>query len=303
MNCHGCSAITCLTAQSSTGVTGVHSPPVEFLRLQLETLLKDMPPRAIKVGMLGSKELALEVGHFLKQIKSSNEGEGEGPIVVFDPVMISTSGHKLIQDDAKAAIIESVFPYADILTPNKFEAEELLGRTLETPEDVEQGARDILDMGVRAVLIKGGHSLAETSSHTINQNVDVNATIGYAQDYFLSRDEPLTEGEERLCDGCRGVWIRSNRYDTSDTHGTGCTLSSAIASALAIGHQQRSLSGNNAATGAGQAIKMIDACCLGKAYVTAGIGQGKQVMTNTRKPNRFIHGVINVLILFTVTVG
>lgn len=139
MNCHGCSAITCLTAQSSTGVTGVHSPPVEFLRLQLETLLKDMPPRAIKVGMLGSKELALEVGHFLKQIKSSNEGEGEGPIVVFDPVMISTSGHKLIQDDAKAAIIESVFPYADILTPNKFEAEELLGRTLETPEDVEQG--------------------------------------------------------------------------------------------------------------------------------------------------------------------
>jgi hydroxymethylpyrimidine kinase/phosphomethylpyrimidine kinase len=120
-------------------VTGVHSPPVEFLRLQLETLLKDMPPRAIKVGMLGSKELALEVGHFLKQIKSSNEGEGEGPIVVFDPVMISTSGHKLIQDDAKAVIIESVFPYADILTPNKFEAEELLGRTLETPEDVEQG--------------------------------------------------------------------------------------------------------------------------------------------------------------------
>jgi hypothetical protein len=72
---------------------------------------------------------------------------------------------------------------------------------------------------------------------------------------------------------------------------------------LAIGHQQRSLSGNNAATGAGQAIEMIDACCLGKAYVTAGIGQGKQVMTNTRKPNRFIHGVINVLILFTVTVG
>ena len=70
-------------------------------------------------------------------------------------------------------------------------------------------------------------------------------------------------------------------YDTSDTHGTGCTLSSAIASAMAIGHQQRSLSDHNAATGAGQAIQMIDACCLAKAYVTAGIEQGKQVMPNT----------------------
>ena len=147
MGCHGCSAITCLTAQSSTGVSGVHSPPVEFLRLQLDTLKKDLYPRAIKIGMLGSKALAVEVGDFLKTLKEENgisNGDGkevEPPFVVLDPVMISTSGHKLIEDEAKEAMIESVFPFVDVVTPNKFEAEELLGRTLNSPEDVEKGKR------------------------------------------------------------------------------------------------------------------------------------------------------------------
>ena len=287
MGCHGCSAITCLTAQSSTGVTGVHSPPTDFLRLQLDTLLKDLPPRAIKIGMLGSEELALEVGSFLQDLnqqaaRSDSESKGEKPFVVFDPVMISTSGHKLIQDDAKNAIIESVFPHVDVVTPNKFEAEELLGRRLTSPQDVEQGAKEILDMGVKAVLIKGGHSLAEGSSgQDSDMAKDVNATIGYAQDYFLSSEPPLDqeEGMERLCDGCRGVWLRSNRYDSIHTHGTGCTLSSVIASALAIGHQQRALVGDDhgAGTGAARSIYMIDACVLAKAYVTAGVAQGVQL--------------------------
>ncbi len=223
MGCHGCSAITCLTAQSSTGVTGVHSPPVDFLKLQLDTLMKDMPPRAIKIGMLGTKELALEVGKFLKHLRDGTdknndhtietETEQEPPFVVLDPVMISTSGHKLIQDDAKQAIIQSVFPFVDVVTPNKFEAEELLGRTLNTPEDIEQGAREIINMGTKSVLIKGGHSLAERQDEEDIDlsSTDVNATIGYAQDYFLSSDGPLTEGEERICDGCRGVWLRSKR--------------------------------------------------------------------------------------------
>lgn len=179
--------------------------------------MKDMPPRAIKIGMLGTKELALEVGKFLQQLREKNAEEdsdsSEPPFVVLDPVMISTSGHKLIQDDAKQAIIQSVFPFVDIVTPNKFEAEELLGRTLNTPEDIEQGAKDIIGMGTTSVLIKGGHSLAERKDEeNIDlSSTDVNATIGYAQDYFLSSDGPLTEGEERICDGCRGVWLRSKR--------------------------------------------------------------------------------------------
>jgi len=310
MGCHGCSAITCLTAQSSTGVTGVHSPPTEFLRLQLDTLVKDLPPRAIKIGMLGTKEMAWEVGSFLKELKARESrereltagGEGgteaEASFVVFDPVMVSTSGHKLIQDDAKEAIIASVFPYVDIVTPNKFEAEELLGRELTTIEDVENGARDIIAMGVKSVLIKGGHSLAERSAGSKdddghhgtntkdgivqdgNGNVNVSATTGYAQDYFLS-SEPALSDEERICDGCRGVWLRSTRFDSVHTHGTGCTLSSVIASALAIGHQQRSLvvgtASSGTGTGAARSIYMIDACVLAKAYVTAGVARGVQL--------------------------
>lgn len=277
MGCHGCSAITALTAQSSCGVTGVHSPPVEFLRKQLDTLLEDLPPRAIKIGMLGSKELAVEVGKFLEVVKQRVLASDNVPVfTVFDPVMISTSGHKLIDDDAINAIIEHVFPHADVVTPNKFEAEALLGRELKSPEDVEKGARDLLAMGVKSVLIKGGHSLAE-SKQSSSVSPDVNATIGYAQDYFLSSEGPLAVGEERLCDGNRGVWLRSDRYDSPNTHGTGCTLSSAIASALAIGHQQRETVSAESGTGAARAILPIDACCLAKAYVTAGIGRGVQL--------------------------
>mmetsp|Transcript_41333 Transcript_41333/g.125099 ORF Transcript_41333/g.125099 Transcript_41333/m.125099 type:complete len:591 (-) Transcript_41333:111-1883(-) len=293
MGCHGCSAITALTAQNSCGVTGVHSPPVEFLRQQLNTLMEDLPPRAIKIGMLGSKDLAVEVGNFLKVVKKE-ASDNEPVFVIFDPVMISTSGHKLIDDDAISAIMEHVFPHADVLTPNKFEAEALLRRELKTPEDIENGARELLTMGVKSVLIKGGHSLAESKQRTA-VSPDANATIGYAQDYFLSSEGPLQAGEERLCDGCRGVWIRSDRYDSPNTHGTGCTLSSAIASALAIGHKQRATVSDQTGTGAARAILPVDACCLAKAYVTAGIGRGVQLgsgpgpVVHTGFPSSFRH--------------
>jgi hydroxymethylpyrimidine kinase / phosphomethylpyrimidine kinase / thiamine-phosphate diphosphorylase len=288
--CHGCSAITCLTAQNSCGVTEVHAPPPSFLARQLQTLLTDLPPRSIKIGMLGTKELAETVGEFLEAL----QGRDDKPWVVVDPVMISTSGHKLIDDEAKAAMINRVFPFADVLTPNKYEAEALLGRDLRTPTDVEQGAKEILKMGVKSVLIKGGHSLMERRT-TENLAPDVNATLGYAQDFFLS-SQPSPD-EPRLCDG--GVWIRTDRYDSEHTHGTGCTLSSAIASALALGHQQQqlrhSLSSNsfneNNKDGATSAMQPIDACCLGKAYVAAGIaravqlGQGPGPVAHTEFPS------------------
>lgn len=104
--CHGCSAVTCLTAQNSCGVTSVHSPPVEFLREQLSALEGDLYPQAVKVGMLGTKELAEEVGSWLRKLKDASNV----PLVVVDPVMISTSGHKLIDETAKSAMIEKVFP-------------------------------------------------------------------------------------------------------------------------------------------------------------------------------------------------
>lgn len=201
--CHGCSAITCLTAQNSVGVTGVHAPPTSFLKQQLDTLLEDLPPQAIKIGMLGSKELAECVGSFLENVTTSTSNPP--PWIVLDPVMISTSGHKLINDDAVEAMKRYIFPLTDVLTPNKYEAEFLLNRKLTTPQNVEEGARELLNMGVKSVLIKGGHSLDEG-------NEDGGDSSGFAQDYFLSSIPREDGGEERLCDGTRGVWLCTNRY-------------------------------------------------------------------------------------------
>jgi hydroxymethylpyrimidine kinase/phosphomethylpyrimidine kinase/thiamine-phosphate diphosphorylase len=280
--CHGCSAITCLTAQNSCGVTGVHSPPVEFLRSQLLSVEEDLYPAAVKIGMLGTQELADEVGSWLRKLKEN--GDKRAPFVVVDPVMITTSGHKLVDDSAKVAMIDKVFPYADLVTPNKFEAEELLGKTLCTPQDVEDGARVILSMGPKAVIIKGGHSLLEGNNKVVASE-EMNASVGYAQDYLLMSEESAAEGKPikdkaRLCDGSRGVWIRNDRYDSVHTHGTGCTLSSAIASAWALGQRERdavasSKGGEN--VGALCAMRLVDACCIAKAYVNAGIARGVQL--------------------------
>lgn len=207
------------------GVTKVHSPGIDFLREQLTCLQGDLYPAAVKVGMLGSGELAEEVGGWLRQLKENPSTSSKAPLVVVDPVMISTSGHKLVDDTAQAAMIQKVFPYADLVTPNKFEAEALLGRKLLTPEDVEIGAREILNMGPKAVLIKGGHSLNEmqgkeasgvASSPSLSDD-DRNVSVGYAQDFLLMANEFAEEGkpvkdQPRLCDGSRGVWLRSDRY-------------------------------------------------------------------------------------------
>jgi len=289
MGCHGCSAITCLTAQNSVGVTSVHTPPPSFLQAQLDALASDLPPKAIKIGMIGSPEVAKTVASFLSQVRPSPNSL---PWVVLDPVMISTSGHALICEETKQTLISKVFPLCDLLTPNKFEAEALLNRTLSTPKEVEEGAREIIEkFNVKAVLIKGGHSLAEgsDSSNLAFDSGDLNATLGFAQDYLLTRksDDNGDAKERRLCDGEHGVWLRSRRYDSMHTHGTGCTLSSCIASALALGE----LGGS----GAMKAMQVADAGCLAKAYVTAGIaksqglGQGPGPVAHTHFPSTSAH--------------
>lgn len=301
MQCHGCSVITCLTAQNSCGVSGACATPSDIIEAQMEALWTDLPPRAIKIGALLETRVVETVGkrlvQYLDQIESSSEKQK--PWIVLDPVMISTSGHKLLDDDAIHAMKTFLFPHIDVLTPNKFEAEALLDTKLTTPASVEQGARDILQkFGVKAVLIKGGHSLKE----------DEQSQEAYAQDYFLSSspldDGPLSqssshddkEGEKeyRLCDGTRGVWIRNKRFDTINTHGTGCTLSSAMASALAIAHYHSSDSCQNV-VGAKKSILPVDAICLAKAYVTAGIaeavqlGDGPGPVVHTEFPDKYVY--------------
>lgn len=269
MGGHGCSAIAALTAQNSIGVTAVHAPPIDFLRAQLDALVSDLFPRGIKIGMLATKEVANLVGEVLKEIKEASNGSRVW--VVLDPVMISTSGSKLIDDDAVDAIVKNVFPYADVVTPNKFEAEALLGRKLKTPEDVQKGAQDLLAMGCKGVLIKGGHTLIDENDATS----ELKATITYAQDYLLTNEELPKEEDRRLCDSASGIWLRTKRWDTDNTHGTGCTLSSAFAAALAIGEAKRQ--DESSKEGATSSIFLSDACCLAKAYVSAGIQQGVQL--------------------------
>ena len=228
MGCHGCSAITCLTAQNSVGVAAVHSPPNDFLRSQLNALLSDLPPMAIKIGMLGNDpETARLIGKTLQKIRTSNDESGDGrkTWVVLDPVMISTSGHSLINDAARESMIRHVCPHADVVSPNKFEAEAFLGRKLLTPRDVESGAKELLKkLACRSVLIKGGHTLIETqnggdplaaeSSSSVDPVAtnEIKSTLEYAQDFLLSSStfgDPV--GEERICDPSQGVWISTRR--------------------------------------------------------------------------------------------
>jgi len=269
MGGHGCSAIAALTAQNSVGVTAVHAPPIEFLRAQLDALTSDLQPSGIKIGMLGTKDIANLVGEVLKEIKSA-ESNNTKCWVVLDPVMISTSGSKLIDDDAVQAIVKNVFPYADVVTPNKFEAEALLGRKLSTLKDVQKGAQDLLAMGCKGVLIKGGHTLIDKNDD--DDTAESNVTITYAQDYLLTSEE-IPKEDRRLCDTASGIWLRTKRWDTEHTHGTGCTLSSAFATALALGEVKRN-DQNSPKQGATTSIYLSDACCLAKAYVSAGIQQG-----------------------------
>ena len=248
LGCHGCSAITCLTAQNSVAVTAVHTPPVSFLLEQLDALLSDLPPVAIKVGMLATRELAETVGGFLQRLRNNSKSN---VFVVLDPVMISTSGSRLLDDDAQTALITAVFPHVDLITPNKYEAEALWGRKIESDADAQEAARYLLGlMGEgKTVMIKGGHS----------------SDVTMASDYLLS-NIPSENDEARLCD-CSdgGLWLHTPRRDTIHTHGTGCTLSASIAAAMALRR--------TATNGAYAAMTVVDACCLAKAYVTAGIAQ------------------------------
>jgi len=145
---HGCSAITALTAQNSVEVRMVEYPSIEMLRTTLAALRDDLPAGAIKIGMTGREWVIREVADFLTSYK--------GPVVC-DPVMVSTSGRRLLDADASAALISKLFPRCALITPNLPEAEALLGRKLRTPAEVEEAAAALLGMGCGAVLIKGGH--------------------------------------------------------------------------------------------------------------------------------------------------
>ncbi|KUG53289.1 hydroxymethylpyrimidine/phosphomethylpyrimidine kinase [Serinicoccus chungangensis] len=199
LGAYGCAVLTALTAQSTQGVTGVHPVPASFVREQVETLVADVDLAATKVGMLGTAEVAREVADLCR--------EGALPRAVLDPVMVSTAGSRLLDDDAVDAV-RTMLPHVDVVTPNLPEAAVLLGldptdqaRDLET---MHEHARRLRELGARRVLLKGGH-------------LDVGPGTGPATCVDLWADE---HGVTPV----RAAWVR-----TRDTHGTGCTLSSAVA--------------------------------------------------------------------------
>jgi hydroxymethylpyrimidine/phosphomethylpyrimidine kinase len=189
-------AVTALTAQNTLGVQGVHPVPVEFLRLQLDSVLSDLGADAIKTGMLGDPEIVEAVAAALAPLA--------GTPVVIDPVMVAKGGHRLLADGAVATVKRALLPIATLLTPNLPEAEILAGMPIRTEAEMRHAADVLLTLGVPAVLLKGGH-------------LDSPDVLD-----LLATPDGITE-------------FRSSRLRSRHTHGTGCTLASAIATGLAQG--------------------------------------------------------------------
>jgi hydroxymethylpyrimidine/phosphomethylpyrimidine kinase len=214
----GMSVITAVTAQNSLGVQGVFNLPPEFVSRQIESVLSDFGADAIKIGMLSTAPIIAAVAAGLRDPAREK--------IVLDPVMIAKSGDALLQPEARTALLKELLPLALVVTPNLHEAEALAGMPVVTESDMEEAARRILALGPRNVLVKGGHL----------------------------RDSAT----DILWNGRDFARFTAPRLASTSTHGTGCTLSSAIAACLARGH----------------ALK--DAVREAKAYVTAAIREGFQ---------------------------
>ena len=193
---YGMSVITAMTAQNTTGVRAIQESTPEFLRQQLDAVFEDIYPHAVKVGMVSSGELIRVISDRLRHFGAKN--------VVVDPVMVATSGSSLMKNDAIRILTGELLPLATLVTPNIPEAQVLSGVTVKTGDDMIRAAKIIGDTCRCAVLLKGGHSVGDAND------------LLYAQ------------GEFR--------WFEGRRIENPNTHGTGCTLSSAIASNLALGY-------------------------------------------------------------------
>ena len=223
LGCYGMTAVTALTAQNTTGVQAIHGVPASFLKAQLQSVLDDIGVDAVKIGMLHSPDVvevvAWAIDHYgLKQ-------------VVLDPVMVATSGDRLIAEETVSVLVRELFPRVQLITPNLDEASLLLQQTLTEVDQLHNAAHALLDMGAKAVLLKGGHLPGDV-----------------------------------LCDilqtpGNDAVVFEATRIHSRNVHGTGCSLSSAIAAHLASGKT------------------MADAVAAARAFIRRAIADGAGVKT------------------------
>ena len=198
LGCYGMTAITAITAQNTLGVTGIHGIPPDMLRAQIDAVAQDIGVDAVKIGMLATPEVVRVVAQAIRTHRL--------PHVVLDPVMVATSGDRLIASETVQVLVNELFPLAAVVTPNLDEAALLLGREIDGIDALEDAAQELLGLGAPAVLLKGGHLKGE-------RVVDLLA---------------MQTGQRQR--------LESARIATHNGHGTGCTLSSAIAAFLAQGH-------------------------------------------------------------------
>ncbi|MES2878017.1 MAG: bifunctional hydroxymethylpyrimidine kinase/phosphomethylpyrimidine kinase [Pseudomonadota bacterium] len=223
LGCYGMTAITALTAQNTCGVRAIHGVPPQMLRDQIDAVLEDIGADAVKIGMLHAPDIVRTVAEAIDRHSLKN--------VVFDPVMVATSGAALIDDTAVDVLVRELFPRVAVITPNLDEAALLVGRPLTSAQDMEQAALALLDQGARAILLKGGHLPGD-------------AVI----------DLLVTNNGEK-------IWMQAARIHSPNTHGTGCTLSSAMAAHLALG------------------ATLVDAVQLARTFVRDALQAGAQVRT------------------------
>lgn len=199
LGCYGLTAVTALTAQNTTGVRSIQGVTPDMLRDQIDAVAEDIGVDAVKIGMLHSPELVHAVAEAIDR-------HALAPVVL-DPVMVATSGAVLIDEAAVQTLVNELFHRTALVTPNLDEAALLIGQPLTCEADMERAAQKLMTMGAKAVLVKGGHLVGDMVS-----------------DVLLMADRPA-------------MWMRAPRIVSANTHGTGCTLSSAIAAHLALGHE------------------------------------------------------------------
>ena len=226
---YGMSVITAITAQNTQGVFLVEELSEDIIRKQIEVVFEDIEPKAVKIGMVSSSRIVEVIVESLAHYKPK--------YLVVDPVMIYKSGYSLLRKEAKKSLIEELIPMAYIITPNTLEAEEIVGIKINTIDDMKEAGKKILELGPKYVLMKGGH------------------LEGDAVDVLIGKETFEIYKQERL--------------DRKNTHGTGCTLSSAIASHLALGYEIR------------EAVK------LSKEYITEAIRHSFDIGQGVGPVNHF----------------
>ena len=224
LGCYGMTAITAITAQNTCGVTGIHGIPPEMLKAQIDAVVQDIGVDAVKIGMLHSPDVVHVVADAIRTYQL--------PHVVLDPVMVATSGDRLIAQETVAVLVQELFPLAEVVTPNLDEAGWLLGRRIEGVDSLDDAAQDLLRLGANVALLKGGHLPGD-----------------WVVDVLALRGQPQMQR------------LESQRITTHNGHGTGCTLSSAIAAQLALG------------------LPLVQAVEAARAYILGAIAAGAQVTT------------------------